>query len=334
MDRRGNSNGAGEPLLRIENLTVRFDTPAGEVHAAEGVSLRVPAGGTVALVGESGCGKSVTAMALTRLLPEPPARYVGGRVLFDGADTLSLPRSDLLALRGGQIAYVFQEPATALNPVLTVGWQVEEAIRRHRPSLDARAEAIRWFGLVGLPDPERSPRLYPHEMSGGMRQRAMMAMALAGHPRLLIADEPTTALDTTIQAQVLERLAGLQRELGMAVLFITHNLGIVAGVADFLYVMYAGRIVESGPVVEALARPAHPYTAGLLSAVPRLGADAGESSVRGIGGGVPDLVRPPPGCRFAPRCDRCRDRCRTEEPPMAERPGDRAARCWFPLEAA
>jgi oligopeptide/dipeptide ABC transporter ATP-binding protein len=272
-------------------------------------------------------------MALTRLLPEPPARYVAGRVLFDGADTLALAKGALRALRGGQIAYVFQEPATALNPVLTVGRQVREAIRLHRPASDASAEAVRWFEHVGLPDPDRSLRLYPHEMSGGMRQRAMIAMALAGHPRLLIADEPTTALDTTIQAQILDLLARLQRELGMAVLFITHNLGIVAGVADFLYVMYAGHIVESGPVAAALARPAHPYTAGLLNAVPRLNADAADARVRGIGGGVPDPIRPPPGCRFAPRCDRCHDRCRAEEPPLAERPGDRAVRCWFPLEA-
>jgi peptide/nickel transport system ATP-binding protein len=333
---------ADDPLLRVEDLRVWFGSAANPIRAVDGVSLSVPAGRTVALVGESGSGKSVTALSLARLVPQPPGFIPGGRILFGGEDVLRMSGRRLAQIRGGDIAYVFQEPATALNPVLRVGWQIMEAVRLHRPDTDARAEAPRLMGMVGLPDPERRMRSYPHELSGGMQQRVMIAMALASRPRLLVADEPTTALDVTIQAQILELLGRLQQELRMAVLLITHNLGLVAGMAHSVAVMYAGRIVEDGPAEDVLTQPAHPYTRGLLEAVPRLvgaeperggGAARTRARLRGIPGTVPHPARLPAGCKFAPRCPLVRDVCRREDPAVREAAGGRLVRCGFPLGA-
>jgi len=289
-------------------------------------------------VGESGCGKSVTALSLARLLPAPPARYVGGEVWFEGEDLLRAGERRLRALRGAALAYVFQEPATALNPTLRVGAQIAEAVRLRRPEADARAEALRLAERVGLPDPARRLRAYPHELSGGMKQRALLAIALACRPKLLVADEATTALDVTVQAQILELLLDEQRQFGMALLLITHNLGLVAETAEELHVMYAGRIVESGPAEALLRAPAHPYTRGLLDAVPRLdSADwDGRRERRGIPGQVPPLDRLPAGCAFAPRCPLAQAVCRRAEPPLAPLAGapERMARCFFAGQAS
>jgi oligopeptide/dipeptide ABC transporter ATP-binding protein len=320
-------------LLDVRELKTWFGDAAHPVRAVDGVSFSLAEGGALALVGESGCGKSVTALSLTRLLAAPPARYAGGRVLFEGTDLLRLPERRLSALRGGRIAYVFQEPATALNPVMRVGAQIAEALRQHRPEAAAAADVHRLMDSVGLPDPARRARSYPHELSGGMQQRVMIAMALAGRPALLIADEPTTALDVTIQAQILDLLRELRRRLNTALLLITHNLALLPGIVDDVAVMYAGRIVEAGPVRAVLGAPRHPYTRGLLDAVPRArGARAGES-LRGIPGRVPDPGRLPPGCAFAPRCARARARCRQQAPEADGASRDRLVRCFFPLES-
>lgn len=321
-------------LLHVDNVSVRFGSAAQPVCAVNGVSLSVADGSTVALVGESGCGKSVTALTLARLLDEPPATIAGGRILFDGSDILRFDRRALTKLRGAQIAYVFQDPSTALNPVLRVETQIAESLQLHRPEVDREAETIRLLELVGIPDPEARRRAYPHELSGGQKQRVAIAMALASRPRLLVADEPTTALDVTVQAQILERIGRLQRELGMALLLITHNLGLVAGLADWVYVMYAGQVVESGPAELVLANPMHPYTRGLLDAVPRLNRTGRGAQLPGIPGRVPDAAHLPPGCAFAPRCPRAAGRCATE--PGLASAGDRSdqeVRCWFPLGA-
>jgi len=330
-------------LLRVNNLRTWFGNRDAPVRAVDGVSFAIPEGGTVALVGESGCGKSVTALSLAGLAS--PGFHAGGEVLYRGEDVLRMGRRELLVLRGSEIAYVFQDPSNALNPVFTIGYQVREGILLHRPETDAVAESLSLMRMVGLPDPERSLRAYPHELSGGMKQRAAMAVALACRPRLLVADEPTTALDATIQAQILEKIAGIQHELNMALLIITHNLGLVAGLADRVYVMYAGRVVESGPVEDVLSRCAHPYTRGLLDAVPRLGG-AGEEGpgreLRGIDGSVPHPARLPAGCKFAPRCPKADAKCREEEPGDAGVPTDRAGpgnlarhvRCWYPLNGS
>lgn len=313
-------------VLRVEHLRTYFALRSGLSRAVDDVSFDIGEGETVALVGESGCGKSVTGLSLTRLVP-PPAVYAGGRVVFRGRDVLTMDEGELRDLRGRRIAYVFQDPAESLNPVMTVGYQIEEAIRLHLPEADPKAEALKWLKRVGLSDPAVQYRAYPHQLSGGMQQRAMIAMALACHPELLVADEPTTALDVTIQAQIMDLLVKLQREVGMALLLITHNLGIVAGVAHRLYVMYAGRIVESGPVEEVLEAPAHPYTRGLLAAVPSL-EEAGRA-LTGIEGTVPNPMHLPPGCAFHPRCPFCRDRCRKEEPTLEPHGEGRAVRCHF-----
>ncbi len=312
------------PLLDVDALRVFFRTRADPIRAVDGVSFDVAPGETVALVGESGCGKSVTALALTRLV-SPPGTVVGGRIRFAGEDLLTISPARLRQVRGASIAYVFQEPASSLNPVFRVGWQIAESLRLHRPGTDIRAEVPLLLERVGLPDPARAARAYPHELSGGMQQRAMIAMALACRPALLVADEPTTALDVTIQAQILELLVRLQAETGMAILLITHNLGLVAGVARRVNVMYAGRIVESGPVEPLLTRPAHPYTRGLLAAVPRLSGPRGR--LAGIPGAVPDPARLPSGCPFHPRCPMARPVCRREDPGPV-RPGEgRTTRC-------
>lgn len=318
---------ASVPLLSVENLKTWFGAGDQPVRAVDGVTFSVHEAETVALVGESGCGKSVTALSLARLVHESSGLCTGGRVVFGGEDVLRMSRHRLTELRGRDIAYVFQEPGTALNPVLRVGYQIMEAVRVHGRDVDARQETIELMRMVGLPDPVRRLRAYPHEMSGGMQQRVMVAMALAGRPRLLVADEPTTALDVTIQAQILELLASLQRQLGMAVLLITHNLGLVADVAHSVNVMYAGRIVESGPAEELLGRPAHPYTVALLAAVPDVEAVRGH--MIGIAGTVPHPARLPQGCKFAPRCTAARAICREREPVDTVMTPERRVRCHF-----
>ncbi len=298
-------------LLEVNNLRVYFRTRAAPIRAVDGVSFDVRNGETMALVGESGCGKSVTAMALARLVPSP-GYYAGGSILFDSTDTMKINLNKLQKLRGAEISYIFQEPSSSLNPVFTVGYQVEESLRLHRRGLNNREETIRLLNTVGIADAVHRVRSYPHELSGGMQQRVMIAMALACRPKLLVADEPTTALDVTVQAQILELLTKLQQEFGMAVLLITHNLGIVADMARRVNVMYAGRIVESGQTEEILSCPRHPYTRGLLAAVPRLTSE--NKRMAGIPGTVPNPASLPTGCKFNPRCQMATDLCRQKEP--------------------
>lgn len=270
MDETGDRSLA--PLLEVQNLTIDFQSQGRSQRAVDGISFSMQEGETLAVVGESGSGKSVTALSLARLLPRPPECRVGGRILFRGTDLLALNPQEIQRYRGKEIAYVFQEPSTSLNPVFTVGYQIAEAIRLHRPEVqDVRAEIIRVLDLVGIRNPELRWNDYPHQLSGGMQQRAMIAMAIACQPRLLVADEPTTALDVTIQAQIMDLLADLRSRLGMSVMLITHNFGIVSGFADKVIVMFRGHIVEAGPVQEVLAAPRHPYTRALLACIPRIG---------------------------------------------------------------
>jgi oligopeptide/dipeptide ABC transporter ATP-binding protein len=316
-------------LLAVRDLTVTFDGRPRVARAVDGVSFDVAPGETLALVGESGCGKTVTALALLRLLPQPPARIgPASRILFDDTDVLAMDAPALRRLRGARMAIVFQEPMTSLNPVLTVGMQIAETVLAHErvSRAAARDRAAEMLALMGLPDPRRSLGLYPHELSGGMRQRVLLAIALVCRPRLLIADEPTTALDVTVQAQILELLADLRTRLGMAMLLITHNLGIAAGIADRIAVMYGGQIVETATCADLFARPAHPYTEGLLRAAPRL--DGPARPTLAIPGTVPPATAWPDGCRFHPRCARVWPRCGTEPPLLDVRP-DHAARCWL-----
>ena len=313
------------PLLEVENLSVTFRTPGGEVTPVPGVSLRVGAGERVALVGESGCGKSVTALSLTALPPTDRARR-GGAIRFAGRDLLGDPKALRAARRGG-VAYVFQDPMASLNPVLRVRDQIAEALPAGLPRAARRARILELLGDVGLPDPVRAADAFPCELSGGQCQRVMLAMALAADPRLLVADEPTTALDVTTQRRILGVMDGLARQRGMAVLLITHNLGIVANYMQRLYVMYAGRIVESGPVRDVLSAPRHPYTRGLLAAVPSLRLD--KPRLQDIPGTVPPPGRFPAGCAFAPRCPRAVPACATAVPPLVEA-GGRALRCLNP----
>jgi len=322
---------AGTPLLQVRELKTWFGSRRRPIRAVDGVSFDVPPQSTVALVGESGCGKSVTALSLARLVPEPPGYYAGGDVLFDGRSVLQMSQRELSDLRGREISYIFQEPATCLNPVFRVGAQIMEAVKLHRPSADAREEAVKLLQLVGLPEPLRQLKAYPHQMSGGMQQRVMIAMALACRPRLLVADEPTTALDVTIQAQILELLSDLQRDLQMSVLLITHNLGLVADQAHRVSVMYAGRIVESGLAGDVLRSPAHPYARALLDAVPRLDSTGGRMT--GIPGTVPDPADLPPGCKFEPRCSGAQPECREKEPGLETAGSGREVRCFFPCGA-
>jgi oligopeptide/dipeptide ABC transporter ATP-binding protein len=315
----------GERLAEIRNLTVEFGAGPGAVRAVENVSLDLRAGETLCLVGESGSGKTVTALSLARLLPSPPARYVGGEVRVLGMDVLRLGVRELRKVRGGVVAYVFQEPGASLNPVFRVGTQIAEAVRQHRPEAAGPGEVVRLLKLVGIPAPERRARDFPHQLSGGMQQRAMLAMALASAPRLLVADEPTTALDVTIQAQVLELLRDLQARLGMSLLLITHNLGIVGEMAGRVAVMYAGQVVEEGPAKDVLARPHHPYTRGLLESVPRLGQQARRLSA--IPGSVPRPGAYPGGCRYHPRCPRAQRACAAAPPAWEEPQPGRRVRC-------
>jgi oligopeptide/dipeptide ABC transporter ATP-binding protein len=315
------------PLLDIRNLQTFFFTPTGLVKAINGVDLQIETGETLALVGESGCGKSMTALSLLRLVPDP-GKIVGGDILFAGRDLLRMPIEEMRRVRGNRIGMVFQEPMTSLNPVLRIGEQVAEILRLHQghDRAQAAAEAVTMLSKVGLPAAEDRARDYPHQLSGGMRQRVMIAMALACNPQLLIADEPTTALDVTIQAQIMELLAGCKAERGMATLLITHDLGIVAQHADRVAIMYAGRIMESAPVRELFAAPAHPYTRGLLACVPKLGEK--RQRLTPIEGTLPTPGQLPEGCSFLDRCPAAFAPCRGEVPPLREiRPGHQV-RCW------
>ena len=322
-----------ELLLEVKGLQTFFKSADGPIRAVDGVDLSLQDGETVALVGESGCGKSIFSLSLARLIPRP-GYHPSGAILFKGVDVLGMNDNQLTELRGGAISYVFQEPGSALNPVFRVGSQIAEAVRLHanrsaNGKSDTNARVLELMDLVGLPDPVRRMRAYPHELSGGMQQRVMIAMALACSPSLLVADEPTTALDVTIQAQILELLGALQRNLGMAILLITHNLGLVADMASRVHVMYAGRVVESGTTEHLLISPAHPYTRGLLDAVPRLKSSG---PLKGIPGSVPHPAHLPVGCKFAPRCPRRQSKCDDNEPDLATSGEGRTVRCFFPLE--
>ena len=309
------------PLLAVENLKTHFYTSDGVVHAVDGVSYAVNAGETLAVVGESGCGKSVTALSILRLVPSPPGRIVAGAIRFQGADLLTLSEAEMRAIRGNKISMIFQEPMSSLNPVLTVSRQIGETLRLHQ-GLDAHSagrRAVEMLRLVHIPEPERRARQYPHQLSGGMRQRVMIAMALACNPKLLIADEPTTALDVTIQAQILYLMRELKAKTGTAIILITHDLGVVAEMAQRVVVMYAGRKVEEAPVRALFVSPRHPYTLGLLASVPRLGAARGSQApqrLAEIPGTVPSLRDPIVGCAFAQRCRFATERCHRETPPL------------------
>jgi peptide/nickel transport system ATP-binding protein len=314
------------PLLELKGLTVSFATDDGTVHAVDGIDLALRRGRTLGLVGESGCGKSVTSLAVMGLLP-PENSAIGGEVHFEGRDLLKMAKSELRDLRGARLAMIFQEPMTSLNPSYTIGNQIIEAIRRHQGlnAAEARAKAIDVLKLVRIPSPEKRIDDYPHKLSGGMRQRAMIAMALACGPKLLIADEPTTALDVTIQAQILDLMRGLRRDTGTAIILITHDLGVVAEMADDVAVMYAGQIVERAPVETLFARPEHPDTEGLLGSIPKL--DHRRERLPSIEGRVPDMTKPPAGCRFAQRCPFVEEACRSAPPPLIEVAPGHLSRC-------
>jgi peptide/nickel transport system ATP-binding protein len=319
-----------EPLLDVRDLVVSFRTDRGELNAVDGVSFSVPRGTTVGLVGESGCGKSVTALSLMGLLPRPPGRIASGQILFDGQDLAKADERALRAVRGQGIGMIFQEPMTALNPVFTVGTQIMEAVRAHRDMsrAAARERAVQLLARVGIPAPAERVDAYPHHLSGGMRQRVMIAIALAGEPKLLIADEPTTALDVTIQAQILDLLADLQRDLGMSILLITHDLGVVAEHTEEVVVMYAGKVVERGPTAALFERPLHPYTQGLLASVPGYAGNRGKARLPTIPGTVVDLARLPSGCRFQERCPKVDAECRTREPALRTFSRGQRAACF------
>ncbi len=320
----------GEPLLEVQDLKTYFHTEDGLARAVDGVSWSIHPGETLALVGESGCGKSVSALSVMKLVQQPPGRYEGGRILYQGRDLLTASEPQMRHIRGNQIAMIFQEPMTSLNPVYTVGNQIVEAVELHQDMRGQAAldHAVQMLAKVGIPDPAQRVREYPHQMSGGMRQRVMIAMALSCNPDLLIADEPTTALDVTIQAQILLLLKQLQTDTGMAVLLITHDLGVVAEVADRVAVMYAGKIVELAEVNELFEHPLHPYTQGLLRCVPKLEADQDRLEV--IPGHVPNPLSFPSGCRFHPRCPLGHDdtTCQGQEPELRELRPDHWVSCW------
>jgi peptide/nickel transport system ATP-binding protein len=324
---------ASAPLLEVRELRTHFFARDGVVRAVDGVSFAVGAGQTLAVVGESGCGKTVTALSILRLVPQPPGRIVGGEIRFAGRDLLALGEGAMRDVRGNEISMVFQEPMTALNPVLSVAHQIGETLTRHQglTARAARARAVEMLRLVQISEPERRARQYPHELSGGMRQRVMIAMALACSPRLLIADEPTTALDVTVQAQILDLMRNLKAKTGAAIILITHDLGVVAEMADRVVVMYAGRKVEEAPVRALFRRPRHPYTLGLLASVPRLGATLGRADagrLAEIPGVVPSLHEPIVGCAFAPRCAYAVARCRKETPPFEAKADAHLAACF------
>ena len=321
------------PLLEVVDLKTYFHTDQGLVRAVDGVSFQVNRGKTLGIVGESGCGKSVASLSILRLIPSPPGRIEGGRILFKGQDLLELSEGRMRKIRGNEISMVFQEPMTSLNPVFTCGDQIVEAITLHQglTKRKAKARAVEMLKLVGIPSPEERVDEYPHQLSGGMRQRVMIAMALSCNPSLLIADEPTTALDVTIQAQILELLAKLGEDLAMSVIVITHDLGVIAEVAERVVVMYAGRVAEYADVGPLFNSPLHPYTVGLLQSIPRLGRRRERLKV--IPGNVPNPLKFPPACRFHPRCPIAIDKCRAEEPDLEELSRGHYVRCWRPGEA-
>ena len=314
-------------LLEIKNLTLEFGSSPNSMRAVDDLSLAVQAGETVCLVGESGCGKSVTALSIARLVPTPPARYVSGQILVENRDVLKMTKAELRAIRGGVVSYVFQEPGASLNPVFRIGFQIKESLELHRPATATDAEVVRLLKLVGIPAAESRIRDYPHQLSGGMQQRVMIAMALASEPKLLVADEPTTALDVTIQAQILDLLRDLKKRLGMSILLITHNLGIVADIADRVAVMYAGQIVELAPAHALLRRPLHPYTQALMRSIPKLGSD--EARLTTIPGYVPQLGAFPSGCRFHPRCSKVQSDCSENNSALIEVETGRWVRCPY-----
>jgi len=320
----------GAPLLSVKNLSTEFRTERGTVKAVDGVSFDLRAGETLAIVGESGSGKSVTAMSILRLIPTPPGRISSGEVTFDGRDLLKLDDREIRAIRGNRIAMIFQEPMSSLNPSLTVGLQIAEPINLHRktPWAAAMDKVVELLGKVRIPDGRSRLSSYPHQYSGGMRQRAMIAMALACQPQLIIADEPTTALDVTVQAQILALLKELTREANSAMILITHDLGVVARYADRVAVMYGGRIVETAPARSLYKDPRHPYTVGLMASVPRLDGDTGRPLVP-IDGQPPDLASLPAGCSFAARCRRATDRCHSERPPLVESAPNHFSACFY-----
>jgi peptide/nickel transport system ATP-binding protein len=331
--------GAAVPLLVVEDLRTYFDLRQGVVKAVDGMSFSLAPHETLAIVGESGCGKSITALSLMRLVPDPPGRIAGGTVKLSGVDLLKLDDAAMRRARGKDIAMIFQEPMTSLNPVLTIGSQIAEVLLLHEPltRAQARQKSVEMLRLARIPEPEQRAKEYPHQLSGGMRQRAMIAMALACNPKVLIADEPTTALDVTIQAQILDIIRELQRELGTAMILITHDLGVVAETAQRVIVMYAGRKIEEAPVGELFARPQHPYTHGLMASIPRLapmrgGEVAASDRLQEIPGMVPALNDLPPGCVFAPRCPFAQDRCRAAYPDYEEKRPLHWAACWRSAE--
>jgi oligopeptide/dipeptide ABC transporter ATP-binding protein len=316
-------------LLEVKNLVTYFFTLEGVVKAVDDVSYDLEPGETLGLVGESGCGKSVSALSIMGLIPSPPGKIVNGEVIFDGVDIRTYDDQKMRAIRGKEIAMIFQEPMTSLNPVLTIGRQLTETIELHLSYNrdEATQRAVELIGMVGIPDPERRLKQYPHEFSGGMRQRVMIAMAMSCNPRLLIADEPTTALDVTIQAQILELMKGLCKEFGAALIVITHNLGVVARYADRVNVMYAGKVIERGTAQDIYANPKHPYTLGLLRSVPRLD-EPKKVKLNPIDGQPPDLINMPGGCSFRPRCGFAVDRCAEEVPSLAQVDEHHVSACW------
>ncbi len=324
------------PLLEVKGLRTEFRSGGSVFAAVDGVSFNLSPGETLGIVGESGCGKSVTSLSIMRLVPNPPGRVAAGEITFEGRNLLELPEHAMQAVRGDAISMIFQEPMTSLNPVQTVGDQIVEAVRLHRPAnpTEARARALEMLRLVKIPSPETRLDEFPHQLSGGMRQRVMIAMALACDPKILIADEPTTALDVTIQAQILDLLRDLRERTGTAIMLITHDLGVVAEIAHRVIVMYAGRIVEEAPVGELFANPQHPYTLGLLGSIPRLGSD-GDERLIAIEGVVPNPFALPAGCRFSPRCPLADSRCRAEAPALREVADGHRTACWkAPLDQA
>lgn len=318
-----------QTTLKVHDLRTYFRTDAGDALAVDGVSFDLAAGRTLALVGESGCGKSVTALSILRLIPDPPGRIASGQILLNGRDLVKLPEPEMRSIRGSAISMIFQEPMTCLNPVFRVGSQIAAAIRVHQRVTwrEARERTIQLLAQVGIPSPEERVDDYPHQMSGGMRQRVMIAMALACRPEVLIADEPTTALDVTIQAQILRLLKDLQAQAGMAILLITHDLGIVAETADHVAIMYAGKIVETAPVRDLFAKPRHPYTEGLFASLPKLTGESGR--LQTIPGQVPAATQFPPGCRFHPRCRHCMEVCKGTAPGFTEVGPQHRVSCWL-----
>lgn len=321
-----------EKILEVENLKVSFHTYAGEVQSVRGVDFHLCKGETLAIVGESGCGKTVTSKAIMRLLPEPmPAEIKkDSKIIFDGTNVLDMSEDELRKMRGSDISMIFQDPMTSLNPTMTVGKQIAESLIIHRGmnKSEAMQEAIKMLNLVNIPNAEKRAHQYPHEFSGGMRQRAMIAIALACNPRILIADEPTTALDVTIQAQIMDLIADLQEKLGTAVILITHDLGVVADTADRIQVMYAGKIIERGAVEQIFANPQHPYTWALLQSVPRL-ETKNKDTLYALNGTPPDLIKPPVGCPFAARCEYCMQVCLDEMPEVTNVGNGHEVSCWL-----